>query len=148
MKRQRGFGAVMAIIVLVILAALSSAMLKLHYSQQLSSAQDVLTAKALAAARSGNDWGLYQALRAGGIWSACSNATQILDLSADSGFLVKVSCDSKTYNEGESVPGTPQVLRVYLIEATACNSATTCPDPSMATSPGYVERKRQVTATN
>ena len=149
MKRymQRGFGAIMAIVVLVILAGLAAALVSFGVTQQLTSAQDILSARAWGAARAGNEWGLYQALRPGGIWTACSGASQLLNLSAETGFWVMVTCDSTPYNGGESAPGTPQVVRAYRIESTACNSAA-CPDAAGAISPGYVERKRQVIATN
>ncbi len=148
---QRGFGAIMAVVVLVILASLAAAMLKFGTVQQLTSAQDVLSARAWAAARAGNEWGLFKALSSttpADPWKTCSNLTQTLDLTAHTGFRVTVTCNSTTYNEGESAPGTPQVVRVFRIESTACNSSTSCPDAAMATSPGYVERRRQVIATN
>jgi MSHA biogenesis protein MshP len=150
MKRrmQRGFGAIMAIVVVVILAALSAALVTFGNTQQLSSAQDVLSTRAWAAARTGNEWGLHQALRNGG---NCPGST-LLNLNADTGFWVTVNCTRFptliAYNEGESVPGTPQTVFIYRIESTACNSAAGCPDNALATSPGYVERKRQVIATN
>lgn len=148
---QRGFGAIMAIVVLVILASLAAAMAKFGTSQQLTSAQDVLSARAWAAARAGNEWGLFKALSTttpADTWKTCSNLSQTLDLTAETGFRVTVTCNSTTYNEGESSPGTPVVVRVFQIESTACNSSGSCPDAAMATSQGYIERKRQVIATN
>ena len=136
MKSQHGFGAIMAIVVLVILASLAAAMVKFSTTQQLTSAQDVLSARALAAARAGNEWGLFQALK--GI-SGCLGATGTLDLRAATGFKVTVSCFSPPiYNEGG------QSIRIYQITSTACNSSASCPDAAMATSPGYIERTRQV----
>lgn len=140
---QRGFGAVMAIVVLVIMASMAAAMVKFGTTQQLTSAQDVLSAKAWGAARTGNEWGLYQALKN----NSCTTTT--LDLTADTGFRVTVVCSAVNRNEGESVPGTPNVLRVYRIESTACNIAASCPaGAATATSPGYIERKRQAIATD
>lgn len=150
MNRQRGFGAIAAIVVLVILATLAAAIVSIGTTQQMTSAQDVMSARAWQAARAGNEWGLYQALK--GIWNgtACDAATQsqTLNLAADTGFNVTVSCDAWPYNEGESVPGTPQAVRVYRIKAVACPAAS-CPasDASVA-EPGYVERSRVVMATN
>ena len=146
MRAQRGFGAIAAIVVLVMLAALAAAIVAVGSTQQLTSAQDVMSARAWQAARAGNEWGLYQALR--GTWAECSNLSQPLDLTADTGFHVTVSCDSRLYNEGESVPGTPQAVRVFHIQAVACPAAA-CPatDVSVA-GPGYIERTRVVIATN
>ncbi|PKO29741.1 MAG: MSHA biogenesis protein MshP [Betaproteobacteria bacterium HGW-Betaproteobacteria-7] len=147
MKRngQQGFGAIMAIVVLVILAALSAAMLRFGTVQQLTSAQDVLSARAWAAAGAGTEWGLHRALK--GNWCDGAAVNQTLDLTAETGFRVRVACSSRQFNEGESAPGVAATVRVYRIDAVACNGAANCPDDVMATSPGYVERRRQVVAS-
>lgn len=144
-KPSRGLGAVAVIIVLVTLAGLAAAVLRLGQQAQVSTTQDVLGLRASAAARAGIEWGLYQAFKGG--WTACSSASSTLDLSTDLGMRVAVSCDSRVYNEGESAPGVPQTLRIYTIEALACN-ATACPDATAAVRAGYVERKRQIHAVN
>ncbi|MDD5033310.1 MAG: pilus assembly PilX N-terminal domain-containing protein [Methylococcaceae bacterium] len=146
MNRQSGFGAIMAIIILVILASLAVAIIRFGMVQQLGSAQDIQSAKAWQAAKTGCEWGLYQAFK--GTWTSCNNATQTLDLSADTGFQVTVNCNSTEYDEGESTPGTAKKIRVYTLFAVACNSSGACPDDTMATSPTYVERMRQVIATH
>jgi MSHA biogenesis protein MshP len=146
MKDQRGFGVIAAIVVLVILAGLASAMLFLGSNQQMTIAQDVLSARAWQAARAGNEWGLYQALKGG--WQTCSSQSSTLDLRADTdGFYVTVSCDSWLYQEGETAPGVGRTLRVFEIRAVACPAAT-CPAVD-ATAAGitYVERSRLVIAT-
>ena len=142
---QRGFGAIMAIIVLVVLAALAAAIVRLGAVAQSTTAQNVMSARVSQAARAGTEWGLYQAFK--GSWTACSSASQTLDLSTDLGFHVTVSCDSRSYNEGLQSTGATRAVRVYTVDAVACNSAT-CPDNVRATSPGYVERRRQVQATD
>ena len=143
--RQRGFGVIASIIVLVILSALAAAIVRFGSVAQSTSAQAVLASRALPAARAGTEWGLYQAFK--GSWTACSSASQTLDLSTDLGFHVTVSCDSRSYNEGLQSSGATRAVRVYTVDAVACNSAT-CPDNVRATSPGYVERRRQVQATD
>jgi len=151
MTRQQGFGAIAAIVVLVILAVLSGAIMSISTTQQTSAAQDVLSARAWQTARAGNEWGLFQALQ-GGTWSgtACDAATlsQTLDLRAETGFSVTVSCRSWPYSEGEDTPGTPTTVRVYRITAVACPAAA-CPvtDATVA-GVGYIERTRVVLATN
>lgn len=137
---QRGFGAIVAIVILVIMATLSAALVRLGTSQQVTSTQDILSARALQVARAGNEWGLYQALR-----SASCVAGTTLDLRAETGFSVTVSCSSRPFNEGETSAGVPFVTTTYNIEALACNSAT-CPDAALAATPGYIERKRLVIA--
>lgn len=147
-RGQRGFGAIAALFVLVILAALAAAIVRFGSVAQSSSAQEVLATRALRAARAGTEWGLYQAFK--GSWTTCSSASQTLDLTSDTGFHVTVSCDSRSFNEGQSdvpTPGTVVTVRMYTIDAVACNS-TTCPDNSRASTPGYIERRQQVHASN
>lgn len=140
---RRGFGSVAILVVLVMLAALAAAIVRLSATAQSSSALDTLSTRADQAARAGTEWGLYQAFK--GSWTSCAGASQTLDLRTDMGMMVTVSCSSSTYNEGESSPGVAKVLRVYTIDATACNS-NSCPDNARATQKGYVERRRQVQA--
>ena len=155
MKRQQGFGAIAAIVVLVILALLAAAIVSISTAQQITSAQDVMSARAWQAARAGNDWGLYKALKAES-WTATAgescdtaNRSATLDISADTGFHVTVTCDSWSYSEGESAPGTANVVRMYRITAVACPAAA-CPSPdaTVVAGDGYVERTRVVLATN
>ena len=153
MSRQLGFGAITAIVVLVILAVLAAAITSIGTAQQIGSAQDVMSAKAWQAARAGNEWGLYKALKGldwAGAATTCDTASRSAtrDLTSDTGFHVTISCDSWLYNEGESTPGTPQTVRIYRIKAVAC-PVTPCPDTSAAVArAGYVERTRVVLATN
>lgn len=139
--RQRGFGAVAAIVVLVVLAVIAAAVVKLGNSQQTGIAQELQAARAAQAAQAGLEWGLYRALRS----SSCG--TNTLDLSADLGMRVTVSCSSASYGEGLKDDGTARTLNVYTISAIACNS-TSCPDASKAVTPHYVERRRVVNATD
>ena len=106
-----GFGAIAAIFVLVVLASLAAAIVRIGQAAQTGSAQDILGARAWAAARAGTEWGLYQALKGG--WSTCSGASQTLDLTADTGFRVTVRCSSQVHNEGEDASGAVQTVRFY-----------------------------------
>lgn len=139
---------VMAIVVLVILAALGAAIVKIGSTQQLTSAQDIASARAWQTARAGTEWGLFQALQPTGAWNACAGASQTLDLTGSTGFRVTVTCNSDVYNEGETAPGVANSVRIYRILAVACNSSAVCPDNARATTLGYVERVRQVVATD
>lgn len=147
-RPPRGFGAIAAIVVLVVLATLAAAIVRVGHAAQMGSAQDVLGARAWAAARAGTEWGLYQAFKGG--WSACvsTGTSQTLDLRSEAGVLVTVTCSSTAYNEGESAPGTAQTVRLYTINAVACNGTGACPDNARAVQPGYIERRRQVQATD
>lgn len=143
---QRGFGAFAAIVVLVVLAAMAAAVVRLSGTEQVGAAQELGAARAAQAARAGIEWGLYQAFK--GSWTSCNGASQTLDLGSDLGMRVTVNCNSTLYNEGESAPGVPQTVRVYTIDAVACNATATCPDASRATGPAYVERRLQIQASS
>ncbi|TLS18644.1 MAG: MSHA biogenesis protein MshP [Betaproteobacteria bacterium] len=138
--RQRGFGAIMAIMILVILSALAAAVARFSSAQQIMSTQDVLGARAWAAAQAGTEWGLFQALQS----NACNGPVTTMNLGE--GISVSVACVSQDRNEGESVPGVAQQVRVFTITATACNGGGGCPNAGGVGSVGYVERQRVVTA--
>lgn len=138
MRQQAGFGYIAAIVIVVILATLATAAVRLNTTQQASSNQDILSARALQAARAGNELGLHRAL----VNANCANA--FFDMG--NGFSVQVKCSSTRYFEGESAPGAPIEKIIYEIDAIACNSAIACPDPARVPTPDYVERRRVVTA--
>jgi len=136
-RAQTGLGAIAAIMILVILGALSAAIVSLSTGQQMSSAQDVLSAQAWQVAMAGSRGGIDEAMAAG----TCGTTTWASP--AYPAFKVTVVCTAGNYNDGETVAGTPRVLRVFRIEATACNgSAATCPDDAASAGAAYVERQR------
>jgi len=154
MKTQRGFGAIAAIVILVILAVMGATIVSISTSQQLTSAQDIQSTRAWQAARAGNEWGLFKALSStipADTWKTCSNLSQTLDLTADTGFRVTVTCDSWSYNEGQYDNAgviTVQGIRVFRITAVACTAAA-CPATDVsAAGLGYIERTRTVLATD
>jgi len=152
--RQQGVGVVAALFVLVVLSVLGAAIARLGWTQQISSAQDMDGARAQRAANSGAEWGLYQALRPTGIWTNCSGATQTLTgMRTELGMTVTVTCNVTSYVEGQTGSGDPptftdRTIKVYRIDAVACNSTTACPDATRVGSSGYIERRRQVQATD
>jgi MSHA biogenesis protein MshP len=147
MKRhQHGLGAITIIVVLVLLAGMAAAIVRLNSAAQTTATQELLAARAAQAARAGLQWGLYQAFK--GSWTACDGASSTLDLGSESGMRVTVSCSSMLYNEGESAPGTPLAVRVYTLNAVACNGSSSCPDDARVARPGYVERRWEIHATN
>ena len=153
-QEQQGVGVIAALFVLVVLSVLGAAIARLGWTQQISSAQDMDGARAQRAANSGAEWGLYQALQPTGIWRTCNGATQTLTgMKADLGMIVTVTCNRDTYVEGQTGAGDPPVftdhtINVYRIDAIACNAPTACPDASRIGSTGYIERRRQVQATD
>ena len=147
MKRaQHGLGAIAAIVVLVVLAALAAAVVRFGAVAQATTAQNLMAERASQAARAGTEWGLYQAFK--GSWTTCSGASQTLDLTGSTGFRVTVSCDSRSYTEGETAPGVARSVRIYTLDAVACSGTGTCPDNAAAAGANYVERRRQVQASD
>jgi MSHA biogenesis protein MshP len=141
---MHGLGAVAAMLVLVLLAALAAAVVRLGWTQQVTFGQDINASRAVQASNAGVQWGFYQARL--GIWngSACNGASQTLDLRTDLGFRVTVSCSTDLYNEGEDSNGNPVTVRLYTVESIACNgAAASCPDAASVGSPHYVERRRR-----
>lgn len=147
-RPQQGLGVIAALLVLVLLSALAASIVRLNWSQQVGSSQDLLGAKASLAASAGAEWGLYQALR--GTWAGCSSASQTLDLRSTMGFWVTVTCSSPAtaFVEGSDATGAPRSVRVYKIDAVACNGTASCPDNARATTSTYIERHRQVVASS
>lgn len=90
---HRGFAAISAVFLLVVLAALGAFMLTFSNTQQLTSAQDVLGSRAYWAARGGLEWGIASSISA----TACPVSPTVLALD---GFSVSVTCTSQVYVEG------------------------------------------------
>ncbi|MCS0596375.1 MSHA biogenesis protein MshP [Massilia agri] len=139
--RQSGFAYIAAVVLLVVVAGISVALLRLSATQQQTVNQNLLGVRASMAARGGMEWGLYQ-LRA----NACFGDQTLTDFMADTGFRVRVRCSVRSFSEGESAPGAPIAKNAYRIEAVACNAAS-CPAPTGAdvVRPDYVERRRVAT---
>jgi MSHA biogenesis protein MshP len=97
---QRGFAAVAAIFLVVLLAALGGFMLTFANSQALTSAQDVQGVRAYWAARAGMEWALANLQTAPAV---CPNTTRTQMTgtvpAAVNGFTLAVFCTRSTYTE-------------------------------------------------
>lgn len=90
---QRGFAAVAAVFLVVILAGLGAFMLTFSNTQQLTSAQDVQGSRAYWAARAGLGWGIAS------LTAAPANCpTSPTSLTVE-GFTVTVTCTRSAYPE-------------------------------------------------
>ena len=69
--RQRGFAAIAAIFLVVVLAALGGFMLTFSNTQQLTSAQDVQGSRAYWAARAGLEWGIGSVVKCANTPATC-----------------------------------------------------------------------------
>lgn len=133
--RQRGFGVVAAIFILVILSGLAAAITMVSTTQHHGSALDIQSSRAYRAARTGIEWGLYQALKA----SSCAASTNI---GAFDGMTVTTQCAVVVSGDAaEAGLGT-----IHAIVSVACNppAGTACPGDAASTS--YVERRISVLA--
>jgi MSHA biogenesis protein MshP len=115
--QPRGFAAISAVFLLVVLAGLGAYMLSLSNVQQMASAQDVLGTRAYWAARAGLDWGMASA-------SAQCPMPGRFELD---GFTVQVSCSQRTFIDG------PETVSILTFESQATNNAA-------VGSAAYVER--------
>jgi len=140
--RQSGFAYIAAVVLLIVVALVCVAVLRLSSTQQATVNSALLGARAGLAARGGIEWGFYQ-LRDGN----CAAATTLADFVADSGFRVTVRCSTHNFNEGEDSAGNPVAKRLVQLEAVACNGGGACPstDPTVVALPDYVERRRVAT---
>ena len=131
--RQRGFSLVAAIFIIVVLAAIGTFILTVSTVQKATTATTLQAARAYDAARSGIEWGIYQAVN-----GSCLAGPTSVDVSAAPGLgsfnAVQVSCSDTDHAEGSNN------IKVYVITATA--SAGTFGQPY------YVSRQIRVSATN
>ncbi|VXC36447.1 MSHA biogenesis protein MshP [Massilia sp. 9I] len=140
--RQSGFAYIAAVVLLIVVALVCVALLRLSNTQQATVNSSLLGARASLAARGGIEWGFYQ-LRNGN----CAASTTLTDFVADSGFRVTVLCKATTFKEGEDSTGAAVLKRTVQLEAFACNGGGSCPseDPATVTRPEYIERRRVAT---
>lgn len=94
---QRGFAAVAAIFLVVMLAAFGAFMVSFSNTQQLNSAQDVQGSRAYWAARGGLEWAI--ASQGVGTTTCFGGATPPTALD---GFTLTVSCALSSFTEGAS----------------------------------------------
>lgn len=141
-RRQSGFAYIAAVVLLVVVAAVCVALVRMSTTQQTTVDNALLGARASLAARGGIEWGFYQLSK-----DNCAAERTLPDFTAASGFQVTVRCTEKTFNEGEDSAGKPVEKRIVQLEAVACNGGAACPseDPAVVAPPGYVERRRVAT---
>ncbi|MBA3058534.1 MAG: hypothetical protein KJ614_03765 [Gammaproteobacteria bacterium] len=117
---QKGFAAIAAVFLVVVLAAFGAFMVSFSNTQQLNSARDVQGSRAYWAARAGLEWAIAS-LPAGA--TACWATTP--PASVD-GFGLTVSCAVSSFTEGAAT--------VYIFQLTAVASS------GAVGSVGFVER--------
>ncbi|SHJ79043.1 MSHA biogenesis protein MshP [Malonomonas rubra DSM 5091] len=121
LKNESGFTLVQAVFILVVLAVLGVAMMRLSGIQSSTSIFALQGARAYQAARSGLDWGASRASI-----GSCSTGSSF----AIGGFSISVDCSSQSFNEGSGP------YDVYTIKSTATFGSYGSPD--------YVSRRLEM----
>ena len=119
-SHQRGFAAIAAVFLVVMLAALGAFMVSFSNTQQLNSAQDVQGSRAYWAARAGLEWAIA---RQGVGVTACWATTPPASID---GFNLAVSCTLSSFTDGSTT--------VYIFRLQSVASSGT------VGSVGYTER--------
>lgn len=128
--REHGFALVAALFLLVVLAALGAFIVRISTVQHQTVSLAIVSARAYQAARTGVEWGVYQALENG----SCGSSSLSLTEAGLAGFAVQVDC-----SQSDHVEGTANVA-VYTIEAFAQTGSYGQPD--------YVSRRIRATFTD
>ncbi len=134
---------VSALFIIVVLAALGTALGNISMRQHLGSVSELDAARAVLAARAGLEWGAFQVLRnpaAPAAAPACFGGTNMVLAGTLSGMTVTISC-TRTPGAGTVTDG-DSALVFYQLVANACNAPTSGACPATGTvQPTYVERQ-------
>ncbi len=139
MHPNSGLSLITAIFLMLILSALGLYIVNLSTVQQSTSALDLQGSRAYHAARTGLEFGAFQAI----VNASCPATTSLVLGGALADFSgVTVSCASTVHTEGTTAK------TFYRLAATACNqpAAGACPNP--APGANYVERELQLSVIN
>jgi MSHA biogenesis protein MshP len=115
--QQAGFALVAAMFVMIIIALVIAAMMRMAGNQHGTNSLAIQQARAYQAARAGLDWAITQAAPLVGAGSCVGSAPVNLAGSNLSEFTVTVTCTANAYNENGTA------LNIYRLTATAQNGA-------------------------
>lgn len=139
-QRARGVSLLTAVFLVVVLASLIAAIVRVSMVQHASSSMDMLGIQAYQAARSGLEWGIHRQLRVQPPSIACFASPQSFAMPSTGNlrnFTVTVSCTAKTGNAvGDST-------NRWTIVAVACNQPAGGACPNASADPDYVQRRVQ-----
>lgn len=141
--RARGVSLITAVFLVVVLAGLTAAALRVTLVQHATAGIDILGVQAYQAARSGLEWGIFQQLRVQPTTAApvaCFASPQTFAMPSNGGlrnFTVTVSCTAKT---GNTVGDT---TNRWTIVAVACNMPGLAGCPNVTSNAEYVQRRVQ-----
>lgn len=140
LARARGASLIAAVFLVVLLAGLTAAVLRLVLVQQATASMDMLGVQAYQAARSGLEWGLYQQLRNAPAGAACIASPSTFAMPQSGGlrnFTVTVTCSAAA---GNAVGNT---TNRWTIVAVACNQPGPSGCPNATPNVDYVQRRVQ-----
>lgn len=138
--RSAGVGIITAVFLLVVLAGIGVAAVRIFTAQQVTSSLDLDGARAYQAARAGIEWGLFQQLRN----NTCANRSFAMPLdSVLANFTVTVTCVPVPGPADAS--GSSANTNRWRIQSIACNQPNggVC-DDNPGASPDFVQRRLEV----
>lgn len=138
--RARGVSLITAVFLVVVLAVLSAAILRLVLVQQGTASMDMLGVQAYQAARSGLEWGLYQQLRVKPPALDCFASPSTFAMPQGGGlrnFTVTVTCSADPANLAGNTTNR------WSIAAVACNQPGPSGCPNASPGLDYVQRRVQ-----
>lgn len=140
-KKNKGFALPTAIFILVVLSLLGTTLLSINSYNQKSGNLNLLETKAYFAAKTGAEYGVYQAVKN----NICLNGYQTIDLSGNYfiGFKSSYNCVETSVDEAGIVQ------KYYKINSNGCNTLNlSCPDGSGNPSrEDYVEKSITIIAS-
>jgi MSHA biogenesis protein MshP len=109
---MKGFALIPALFLIVVLGALAAVAVRVSSGQTQTVAMSLQQARALAAARTGIEWGASRALA-----GSCGGTTLNLTEASLSGFQVVVTCTAVPFQEGNAS------VHAYSVAATATSGS-------------------------
>ena len=139
-QRARGVSLLTAVFLVVVLAGLIAAIVRVSMVQHATSAMDMLGVQAYQAARSGLEWGIHRQLRVQPPSTACFTSPQSFAMPSNGAlrnFTVTVRCTAKAGNAAGDTTNR------WTIEAVACNQPSGGDCLNASADPDYVQRRVQ-----
>lgn len=138
-----GFTLVSVVFILVVLTALGAGLANVSMRQQMGSAAEIESARAMQAARAGLEWAAFQVLRNPAPPSAAPSCFSTTSFTAAglANYTITVSC-TRTPTSGTISDGATTLV-FYQLVANACSAPTSgaCPSTAAAPDRSYVERQ-------
>ncbi len=130
-RHQSGFSLVPALFLIIVLASIGVIAVRMSVVGSQTVVLAMQGSRADAAARSGVEWAVYEAV----VNNSCAASTSLsLTEGGLNGFTVNVSCSSASFTEGQDT------VTVYTVEAFAFTGAYGQPD--------YISRRVRTTLTD